>query len=490
MKVATISERPPERDGWYPDLNPTQDKFFNDPRRYLLASGEKGGGKSHATAEKIIRHLHDEENALGWIISTTHLPGQEGIWYAIENRIAPKWTAGLKVDFKFHYDRKSKHNECWVSNRHGGLSKLILFSVPYPSQIRTRCKGPEPSIVDVEEVTDCLTEDYFRYPAAQLGRRPGIVGPQQWLGSCNPGGPSHWVYKKIVAKALAGNPRYGYYHFQLEENLKRLPPDYKDNIQEVYGDDITARQRFVEGIWVDAPSGNAIYRDYFIPELHVQGNAANGEGLMPVVGLPIIVGYDLGPVNFSCHFMQIIPSRDMAVWIVFDEINTVGQQRGYHTIVPLIEARMEFWRKEAQFNFVYEHIADDTAFNVARTDGSFDAAEFERLSKGAIRFKACPRAKESVSARVRLMQGLFQQQAFYVSALCTKTLEMFRLLESELVPPGGYDPHAGFKPKRSPYVHSFDSLTYPVLYYNSAYRRYQPNTKALPSQAYRCGQAA
>ena len=32
---------------------------------------------------------------------------------------------------------------------------------------------------------------------------------------------------------------------------------------------------------------------------------------------------------------------------------------------------------------------------------------------------------------------------------------------------GKYDPSLPFKPRRSVYIHGFDALTYPILYYNT-----------------------
>lgn len=474
--------------GFYPDLNPTQNLLFNDTRPVLLAAGEKGSGKSYGCATKVIRHLYDEANALGWIISPVHLPTQEGVWYDMETVIAPEWEAA-GVKFQFQYERKSKHTNLWVTNRHGGASKLLLYSIPYASQVRVRCKGPAPSIVYVEEITDCSSQDYFRFPAAQLGRRQGIVGPQQFLASCNPAGPSHWVYKTFVEPALAGHARFGYYHFPITENVGRLPPGYVDHLESIFGQDVTMRKRLIEGQWVEAPSGDAIFKETFIPEIHQIGDLKTGIGLLPLKELPIIVGYDLGPINFSCQFMQNVPSAPVNTWIVFDEINFVGKPRPYHTVVPVIIERMEFWKDMMQTEFMFDHISSDESFTNIRSDGSFDAAEFEKLSDGEIRFRGCPRPSQSVPARVRMIESLLQQEAIYISALCPKTCEMFRLLESESVPAGEYDPHAGYRPKRSPYIHPFDSLSYPIFYYTAAYRRYRPRT-GVTARAYRCGEAA
>ena len=44
---------------------------------------------------------------------------------------------------------------------------------------------------------------------------------------------------------------------------------------------------------------------------------------------------------------------------------------------------------------------------------------------------------------------------------------MMRNLVSEK-PGKTYDPNVAFKPRRSTYIHSFDALSYPFLYYDTA----------------------
>ena len=79
----------------------------------------------------------------------------------------------------------------------------------------------------------------------------------------------------------------------------------------------------------------------------------------------------------------------------------------------------------------------------------------ERYSDGRIKMISCPKGKGSVEARVRLLTSKLFQDEVYVSALCVNTTEMLLHLES--------DAKAPMKPKRSKWVHKFDSLTYPLL---------------------------
>ena len=181
---------------WHPDLNPTQQKIFDDSSRFVLGYGEKGSGKTIGFGHKVIRHAYENNNALVMILSPSIRTGAEGIWHDLETLVIPAWTEGIGLESSSaKLDPNTKDRHRWIGNRHGGWSKLLLISIPYAAAVETRIKGPAPSMIYVDELTQCDGKEYFTYPAAQLGRRRGIEGPQQYCASCNPEGPSHWVYR-------------------------------------------------------------------------------------------------------------------------------------------------------------------------------------------------------------------------------------------------------------------------------------------------------
>mgnify|MGYP003667776332 FL=1 len=53
-----------------------------------------------------------------------------------------------------------------------------------------------------------------------------------------------------------------------------------------------------------------------------------------------------------------------------------------------------------------------------------------------------------------------------ISAQCTDILKMLRNLTSEKPRDGKYDPNLELRPQRSVYLHSFDALTYPLMYFD------------------------
>jgi hypothetical protein len=316
-------------------------------------------------------------------------------------------------------------------------------------------------MIYVDELTQCDGKEYFTFPAAQLGRRRGIQGPQQYCASCNPEGPSHWVYKTFFEDCYGEDGKkdkdFTVYHVPVTENIVRLPDGYVENLHRILRTDPVEKRRLIDGEWVDRPTGEALFRDYFVPELHMKGDPMKGTGLTPITGLPITVGYDLGQVYSSISFMQMIPTQDKTLWIVFDELDYLGERHLYKRLAQEVCKKMDHWDKKRGHKFKYEHISDSSSINQWHPggEGSYDSWDIERYSDGRIKLRGCPKGKGSVEARVRLLtQKLFNDEV-YVSGVCKNSLDMLRNLQADNKDPS--------KPKRSKYIHKFDAMTYPMM---------------------------
>lgn len=483
-------ETPPplrEQGVWSPRLNPTQQKVFDSGAKYALSYGEKGSGKTVSSLSALIRHAYEEDDALVLIIAPQIRTGKEGVIYDLmwmldiwrNGNIDPtdperrrRLDEGMGLEYtEPTLDPQTKDRVIFIGNRFGGWSKVILMSIPYAEVVEKRMKALSPSFVYVDEITELDSREFFTYVAQQLGRRRGIRGPQQYYATCNPEGPSHWVYKVWWEDCIDENTGvrhtdYAVFHIPVAENIANLPPGYTDRLKALYRDPIDYA-RLVDGRWVDRPLGDAIFKNYFRSEFHVRGDAKTNAGLMPLKGFPIIVSYDPGPVNYSVHFEQMLPGKEKTIWTVFDELNFVGQFMPDTVVVKHILDRMEYWKRMVP-GAEFVHVADESAFTHRRHDGSYDATRLVQLSNGVIRPRACPKAKESVPQRVNMVITMFLNDSLFISATCTKTLEMLRLLASEKPKEGRevkYNPNAALTPKRSAYLHPFDSLSYGIFYF-------------------------
>lgn len=483
-------------EGWMPALNKTQVAIFNDTARYVLAHGPRGTGKGIGCLHALIRHLYDNENALAMACALSIRVGQQGVLYDLESLVLPAWRDGNRypdfLDGKPHpkagelmdegigliftpskMDPLTKDQIMWVANRHGGWSCVILVSLPYPQVIAARMKGPAPSLIYFDELGETPSDEYFKHFAAQLGRRRGMnKTPQQFYASCNPTGEGSWVYQKyfvdcVDEKTGLRNPQFSVHHVPLSENIDRLPPGYLDRLYEAYSDPYE-RQRLIDGKWVDRPSGDAIFKNYFSMELHVKGDYIKDMGLMPFPNLPIITGFDPGPANFCVSLMQrVVTKNNNTFWWIFDEVNLVGAFMPFRKVVPLLLKRFDYWDEQIKTKFKYYHVADEAAFNQVRPDGNMDCAEIEKYGQGRIKLHPCPKGAGSVAERVSILINALLAQEIYVSATCYHTVQMLLHLVSKKNKPGEYDSRAGLTPVRSRHLHPFDSLTYPMLYFTA-----------------------
>lgn len=499
------SPKNPEK-GWSPRLNPTQQLIFDDPSDFILGFGEKFSGKGIAFLHKAVRHAYENSNSLVLLIAPAVRTGNEGIWYDLESLVLPAWRdgnvhpktgeqldSGIGLDYTTSKrDPNTKDCILWIGNRFGGWSKVMLISIPYASMVEARIKGPAPSFVYIDELTNCDGPEYFSFISAQLKRRRHITGPMQYTASCNPKGPSHWVYNrfwtltqcepndpkgKLCHDGVWRNAKYSVYHVKLEENAHNVQDGYVEHIMESFAGDEIQLARLKDGLWVDMPTGQAMFKGYFVPGAHVQGNLRESRGLVPRAGFPIDIGYDPGPQNFSLTFEQTIPTKERTITIVFDELNYVGKDMPYHAIVPELISRMVYWNKKAGdgVDFWYEHIADEAAFNQKNRDGSFDNQHIERLVREYLRdnphitikpfrLKPCPKGNDSVPIRMQTLMNLWRLNSLYISALCTKTIEACNRLECEQEKQGKYDALLRYRPKRSIFIHPVDSMSYPIFY--------------------------
>lgn len=444
---------------WEPDLNPVQMDVYKDNTLHLLAHGEKGSGKSIGAMHKVVKHCYEEENALALIITPSMRTGREGTAYELETLVLPHWTEGMGLEWKpFTTDAATKDRICWLGNKWGGWSKLLVMSIPYPEIVETRMKVMAPSIVFVDELTECKSREYLTYPVLQLGRRRGIRGKQPFIAATNPAGPSHWVYEAFFVGGRDDSD-FATIHVPFSDNASRIPEGYKERLAKMLAYDPIAYKQLVHGEWIDRPSGEGMFSAQYQPSVHRIGDKSMG--LAPSMGFPITVGLDLGDVWSSVVFMQGLPvernGESTLMWKMFDELAYLNEKTTNKAIVGDIIERMDYWDDYADKKFMYDFWSDSSALIRWRPvgTGGYDATEIARYSENRIRLKPAPKFKGSIEARVRLVQQVLYDERFFVSHRCQHMHEVFLYLEKQEKFP--------MKPKRSKYIHSFDALGYALM---------------------------
>lgn len=463
--------------GWHPSLNPTQKIIFDCEARFVLAYGERASGKTIGVLHALVRHAYENENALCLIIVGVKRQAEEGgSWNKLITQILPEWARGLGFDQDdpnnlFFTDPKgnsAKDLYMWIRNQQGGWSRVVLLSMPVEGHVKDRVKGMEASFIMVDEAQTLPSPTYFNDLVQQLGRNK-FIPCQQIMYCCNPAGPSHWLYQRFFVLSVnkesgERDRKYAVYHVPISENRHNISEEYWETVEEAVKNDPVEYRRMVLGEWVDRPSGEAIFKTWWLPEIHIKGDQARGEiGLMPLADWPVQVGLDPGPANFSVSFEQCILTKSHgAVWLVFDELCYVGRKTIYQHVVTELEDRTRWWAEQVP-GLRYLYIIDEAAITQPDRSGRPDATYLTQLSEGRLRFRTCPKGTNSVPFAVKLVADLLAEDRIYVSARCPKHIEMFNSLESEKVKEGKYDEFAGLRPKRSPHIHVFDSMRYPIM---------------------------
>jgi len=485
--------RPPARPkavknkAWRPKLNPIQNKVFECEVRNVLVHAEKASGKTIACCHRVVRHCYENRNALAFVLTTVKSMSEDGgAWHKLVTEILPEWEKGLGLHWKRANDKQ--HNEViWVQNQHNEWSQIKGISAPHPDQLRDRFPGREPSMVFVDEITLCATDEYFKAASAQLGRRPFVEGVQQFMAACNPAGPSHWVHNLFFVAPFdeekgEWDDNYTTIYVPLSDNEHNLPPGYIDNLKSTYKHDPIESARLIGGEWIDRPSGESLFREIYNQNLHVRpldtdGNPDRRSWLQPTKGHSMIIGLDPGSMNNAFIFMQWVPIDGHMKWVVFDELVTLRKRIAYEDFIPMVARRVKFWRDTigaSAKELPQIWISDNSAFNQYRAaSGSYDVLEIERIYDACRekygleplgKIKPAPKFNDSVMIRVQMLQRLLASDEFVVSSRCSRVQGMLLQLEAQKQKPGtSFDPKLALSPKRSDHLHTFDATTYPMI---------------------------
>ncbi len=474
---------------WMPKVGPVGKAVLGDRvSKFILLHGERGSHKTGIALHKVVLECHLNPNNLGIICSIVRGAATDGgAWEKLNSLVLPEWFDGIGLEFTEPRMDDQKNRYIHISNQFGGWSRIMLKSMPYGSAISGRIKGSEPGIFFFDEITETQSEEYFTKPIQQI-RRPNVK-PHQFIAAGNPPpeGEQHWCWRKFFVEPLAQRypdakalpltfqeDEFGVYHVPLSDNLhwtEEQKRDYQKTLLVEAKSDPSAIDRLIKGLWTARPTGMGMFKQFFVPDIHVKGEAISGRGLLPLAGFPIMVSYDLGSVNSCVTFEQLIPLKDgRVILLIFDEVDHLGERILFKRLAWEAIKRMKYWRENAadpatgkrmKYGFQYIHVAGEDTINQWRPgEGSVDAWQFEKeynseaagMGERNMRLLGCPKAAGSVAARVRMLQAKLYQEDIIVSATCINTRSMLMHLE--------IDPSEPDKPRKGKWIHKFDSVTY------------------------------
>jgi hypothetical protein len=457
---------------WVPSLSERQFEAFFDRTPNLLLQSQRYTGKTWAVGYAAVKHAYDFHNALVLIVARTKRQlTTGGLMSKLGAEILPDFKKNL-TDFEWDGPKLTVEKDVVyrVKNRWGTWSTLQMMSIGNDNDLSRKIKGLEASLVIVDEITLYETNAIYLHLSATLGRRNYIPPEdQRFIGTCNPHGPSSWVAEMwSVLDESKRDPNFRVIKFLPADNPDPKVQSYYERLKMALRHNRTQYQRDIEGLWVDLPQGDAIFKDFFIPEIHVRGDISTGERLMPLDNLPIHVGWDPGDVNHGVVFLQEIPTREKIVWIVFDEVVYVDKSVNLEQLTLEVMRRMQYWSEVLDKPLRFVHVSDRSAFDRYRAQtGSYDFMEIERHArnhlakydrlKAPVKILECPKPAGSVESRTRILMDLLEKQEVFFSAQCKNVVDSVKHITPKKDNP--------FTPDtRSRYKHALDALTYPLFY--------------------------
>ena len=519
-----------KRKKWVPLHGPTQTKIFNDRSPVVGACAEKYTGKTAVMSDCVIAHCYEEWDALAVVIGNAHRALAEGFCNDMMTFSLPRWRdgnrgpmfirdergqlipnpqAGQLIDegIGLEYsgwktDPNNKDLYLKIRNRFGGWSRIRVIAIPYAAMVQSRVTNLNASMFYLEEATRTDGDDYYTWPSLQLFRRHGIK-VQQFLFSCNPDDPKHWVYGLMYKTCVVGNNEEGrvwaddpekpgirrdkdtaFYYLRYHENEVNVSAQNRANLKKTLRAKPIMRDRLIHCKWIAMPAGDALFVGEFDELKHCRGDVEKKRGLVPVPGHPIVLGLDWGSRSIGLVFTQVIESDEGPFCLVFDEICYYQELHKSRRLAVAILAKMRFWtmwlqreREDESARWGWWFIAgDDITTNVNPETGSINARDIEDHMRTVIEedpllfgnlepphIRGCPRPKDSVEKRVDILAEHMMENRVMISELCQGVKGMCLNVPSDPERPGR---PAG----KNRWIHILDALTY-VLYYRRFYLR-------------------
>ncbi len=468
-------------DIWLPTLSPPGKQFpkawevFNCYKRYLLVAGSRKGAKTLTVGHKVWRHLWDTHGARVALFAVTIKSAKQGgVWEDVLNIVGKPWLqsglvgdTGLPIAFTTkdgegnpgpRSDPQSRSVFFRIRNRYGGESEMILFSLDDVNETEAKVRGTRFSLVWFTEGDNFKDRKIFNLSIQQL-RMPHLpFEAHQWIMDSNPSdeGPDSWIYKLWYEERV----RNDHPKPEFQKNLHLIEMSFRDNpwlkqeerdeLEGTYCDDPTGHDRYVNGNWVIA--GNArgpIFLDVLLPRHFPEGSIDVAESTHE-----LFTGWDLGNVNNSFHIIEKRVVDGGSVWLILEELVTVGEQISTSEFTLMALEKMRMVEAHHGRKFRWMHWSDSSALTTYRagTDG-YDATEVLKASEGQINLVGADKPSGSVKTCIKIIRRLLIENRLYVGTNCPQTIAMLRKIRSG--PKGGADDSGG-------HIHAFDSMRYPI----------------------------
>lgn len=214
---------------------PWQIAPWRDKSQVMLLTGAAGGGKSHLALEKINAYCLKYPGAFALLMRKVKASMTSGTVLFFEDQVvisqADNPMSGVR-----HYPSKSRFEYANGS--------MVVYAGLEDKKQRERLKSigrrGGVDIAYLEEATEFEEADFNAVVARMRG---GAAPWQQIVLGCNPGPPTHWIYRRLIQGGEAS-----VYYSRAEDNPHNSP-DYLRALNLLTGVD---KERLKHGRWVQA----------------------------------------------------------------------------------------------------------------------------------------------------------------------------------------------------------------------------------------------
>lgn len=497
---------------WTPPLTELQLQFYLSRKRIRMVYGARCSGKTIAVEHSVMRHLW-RNHARVAVITKTNRQGAYGVWPELTEQIYDTWRGGglgsKNADFGWSrepWKDDNKINQALLYNRHGGISKLVLFPIEDAREARDKLMSTQWSMVWISEghlyrgrTPDEMLEQrqildtaisQLRYAPCPFEERQVLIdtnppdeGTEHWLYPPfftelewlkNEEWPEHFTPEVIEAKRLT-IPQMERLCMPIESNTY-LHPLQKAEIIATYSNDPFLYRRYVKSEWINGTT-KGVFSGVFSQVKHVLGNAdskdemdwqviapSNGLNVHVEEGLPLIItGWDLGEVNHAWVAAQPIYVGNKLHFRVLDELVVIKEMMTIEEFTAEVMKRMDALEAFAGFKLNWKHFSDSSAFEFKAAINRKDLPEDSDLTDAAVVYAASKKriflegsanVKKPgwVRRRVAFMSQILREGRIKVSANCKMVIEMFRNLRKG-------DRKEAIDPEQ-PNKHAHDALSY------------------------------
>lgn len=484
---------------WSPDLFPKQLQSMAmcrpSNRNMVLLNGPRWSSKTFCCQHIACDHAWETDRADICILSFTQSVGLDsGIWQHLTEIFLPEWIGGTDQNgkpfggrFGMEWVRQpyiqnvTKKPACSIKNKHGTVSKFSLQSLRLEDDVEAIFKSRSYSMIWVNELSKFKKRKTFD-TLKQCLRMPHLKTHQHlFLADTNPdlelGSSSPW-YELWYGLASMGDDcpvdlkplrdSLRLIEFTVDDN-HALSAEKKAQLRADFAHNPDLMAAYYYGKWVTA-SQDALFYSVFKPNIHVIGDPDTPAIPNPEVMVPsddcheLILGLDPGARNCAAAILEkvtlIQDKREVSAFSWLDEHIIIGEDFHLEDFIEELVRKMEFWEKQIlnkPSKVIWRCWSDRSVFDMKVPFTSRFWHEFiYDLSDGKITCMAADRGRGSLGVRVDFFRKIIWQERIRISKnKCPHGIQMVQSIRR--------GKGAAVIDRGSPWKHSFDSISYPIV---------------------------